>query len=217
MHDMIRELCLKEARNTNFVEVISTNNDLNLCGQSMHFPFGSRGRISIQLVRDNEVRSMFQFSTYRTCNVIPEMVNIKLLRVLALDNVELADPSLPSFILELIHLRYLSLGVSIDFSFMNSIILVPLSIASLHYLQTLHLKNMRSCYRPHRFRLPMEIFDMLHLRYLCLDWNYMTHFNSSDKSCDLKTLNWNYASNFVSGERSLVLKNLQHLSGWNPL
>ncbi|MCD7473291.1 hypothetical protein HAX54_015072 [Datura stramonium] len=41
MHDVIRELCLREARNMNFVNIVR---------ESMHFPSMSRGRISIQYV-----------------------------------------------------------------------------------------------------------------------------------------------------------------------
>ncbi|KAK4727454.1 hypothetical protein R3W88_032371 [Solanum pinnatisectum] len=49
MHDVTHELCLREARNMNFVNVIKRNNDQNPCEQEpMHFSSKSRGRISIQ-------------------------------------------------------------------------------------------------------------------------------------------------------------------------
>ncbi|WMV59858.1 hypothetical protein MTR67_053243 [Solanum verrucosum] len=47
MHDVTRELCLREARNMNFVNVIKRKNDRNPCAQFINFSSNSRGRISI--------------------------------------------------------------------------------------------------------------------------------------------------------------------------
>ncbi|KAH0706932.1 hypothetical protein KY289_012008 [Solanum tuberosum] len=71
MHDVIRELCLREARNVNFVNVLRGTSDQNPCMQSMQCSCRSRGWISIHNVqelaryRNSEAHSIITFCKYQ--------------------------------------------------------------------------------------------------------------------------------------------------------
>ncbi|CAN4096244.1 unnamed protein product [Withania somnifera] len=195
MHDVTRELCLRESQNVNFVNVIRRDYYQNPCSQSMCFPSKSRGRISIQLINmpdhvfedelarypSNPVSSIICF---RMLWSMPKFLCFKLLRVLDLAMVWC--DSFPSGIIDLIHLRYLALTLS------------P-GLPHLCYLQTLILKFVQYWQEEQGYPLilPSEILMMPQLRHLFLDWNYLQFHEPK--------------------ERSLVLKILQCLSGWNPL
>ncbi|XP_059276760.1 putative late blight resistance protein homolog R1B-16 [Lycium ferocissimum] len=205
IHDVTREFCMKEARNMNFLNDNGGGNDQTTsCAQSMHISSKSRGRISIQhgkelaRCRNNEARSIFLFYRYRGFE--PELLRFKLVRVL--DLALLRCFTFPSWILDLIHLRYLALTLSPgEQSYLgddiSSSLDIPLSIASLHYLQTFILKVSHHEASQYPFTLPSSILTMPQLSHLCLDWNYLRYHEPAEKS--------------------LLLKNLQSLSGWNPL
>ncbi|KAG5569947.1 hypothetical protein H5410_059713 [Solanum commersonii] len=203
MHDVIRELCLREARNTNFVNVMMDNE--TPCEQSRNF--STRGVwISIRskqsklaasqlsMVRNNDSYSVLLFTEYPSnSTVMQHLKHFKVLRVLDLASLEWHF--FPSCIVELFHLRYLALCV---YSYSNDRdICIPPSITRLQYLQTLMLKFPTSLAwkytRP--FILQSRIFKMSQLRHLSLDWNYLNE----------------------SMGRSWLLRNLQCLSGLNPL
>ncbi|KAH0735818.1 hypothetical protein KY285_011525 [Solanum tuberosum] len=71
MHDVTRELCLREARNVNFVNVLRGTSNQNPCTQSIQCSCTSRGRISIhneeELVRyrNSEPHSIIMFGKYQ--------------------------------------------------------------------------------------------------------------------------------------------------------
>ncbi|XP_049398067.1 putative late blight resistance protein homolog R1B-14 [Solanum stenotomum] len=205
MHDVIRELCLREARKINFVKVIMDNQ--NPSEQARHFST-KRVWISIQsqqlkiavnrlsMVRNDDSCSILLFiDDPFSSRMMQALKRFKVLRVLDLASLTLN--AFPSCIVELFHLRYLALSV---YSSTNDRgIDIPPSIAGLQYLQTLILKSPTSLAwkysRP--FILPSEIFKLSQLRHLSLDWNYLKQHESI--------------------ERSWLLRNLQCLSGWNPL
>ncbi|XP_009789038.1 putative late blight resistance protein homolog R1B-16 [Nicotiana sylvestris] len=203
MHDMIRELCLREARKLNFVNVIMENQ--NPCEQSMHF--STKRRICIQSEESSFVANQLAMVLYNKAHsillfirnpsnsgIMQELERFKKLRIL-----ELASPTLdafPSCIVGLFQLRYLALTFysSTD----DQDIYVPPSINGLQYLQSLILKFPKYFRCPKfSFILPSQIFNLWRLRHLSLDRN------NSD-TCEF-------------GERSLILNNMQCLSGWNPL
>ncbi|OIT01570.1 PREDICTED: putative late blight resistance protein homolog R1A-3 [Nicotiana attenuata] len=211
MHDVTRELCLREARNMNIVNVTGEEKYQNPCVQSMHFSSKSRGRITIQVIGNksitekilarypkNEVRSII---CYKMKTFMLELLHFKLVTVL--DLALMGFSAFPSSVLDLIHLRYLALrlspglqhylGEEISSSFSVDI---PPSISSLCYLQTFILKLLQPKARQYPLVLPYEILTMPQLRHLHLDWNYLQYHEPTEKS--------------------LVLKNLQCLSGWNP-
>uniref|UniRef100_M1ADC1 RGC1 n=2 Tax=Solanum tuberosum TaxID=4113 RepID=M1ADC1_SOLTU len=204
MHDVIRELCLREARNMNFVNVIRGKSDQNSCAQSMQCSFKSRSRISIYKkeelawCRNSEAHSIIMLGGLK-CFTLE--LSFKLVRVLDLGlNIY---PIFPSGVLSLIHLRYLSLCFypclkqyrgSLK-AVPSSIIDIPLSISSLCYLQTFKFNfPFRDCAYP--FILPSEILTMPQLRKLCMGWNYLQSHEPT--------------------ENRLVLKSLQCLNQLNP-
>ncbi|XP_016513095.1 putative late blight resistance protein homolog R1A-3 [Nicotiana tabacum] len=192
MHDVIRELCLREARNMNFVNVLRAKNGQTPRLQSTHFSSISRVRISVHLARypDIEVRSIICFSG----NWFSELLHFKLVRVL--DLTLMRCDRFPSEILDLIHLRYLALTLSPSLCHMQTLIDIPPQICSLCHLETFILSGdwRRGWLYP--LILPSEILVMPQLRLLRLDWNYFVYLEPTEKS--------------------LVLKNLQYLYGWNP-
>lgn len=107
----------------------------------MNFSSKSRGRISIKDVNTeyiswchcSEARFIFVFYRY----LKPDLLRFKLVRVLDLDS--LTCLTFPSWILDLIHLRYLALSLYIQ-AWIPSSLDIPLSISSLRYLQTFILK-----------------------------------------------------------------------------
>ncbi|XP_055806625.1 putative late blight resistance protein homolog R1B-16 [Solanum dulcamara] len=207
IHDVIREFCLKEARNLNFLNDNGGKNEYQTTpyAQSMHIASKRRGRISIQngeeLARcgnSSEACAIFLFYRYRGFK--PELSRFKLVRVL--DLALLRCFSFPSWILDLIHLRYLALTLSPGLQSrlgedIPSSLDIPLSISSLHYLQTFILKVSHHEISRYPFILPSDILTIPQLSHLCLDWNYLRYHEHKEKS--------------------LVLKNLLSLFGWNPL
>ncbi|XP_060196179.1 putative late blight resistance protein homolog R1B-13 isoform X2 [Lycium barbarum] len=213
MHDLIRELCLKEARKMNFVNVLRGKSDQNSCAQSIQCSSKSRGRIGIHSeeelarCRSSEAHSIIMLGSFQ-CFALE--LPFKLVRVLDLASVDCE--AFPSGILHLIHLRYLALCLypllkqyrsseeeipSSIIDVPSSIIDIPPSISSLCYLQTFILRTpFHFGYGEYPFILPSEILTMPQLRHLHLSWNYLRYYEPTEKS--------------------LVLKNLQCLSGWNP-
>ncbi|XP_049386721.1 putative late blight resistance protein homolog R1B-16 [Solanum stenotomum] len=207
MHDVTRELCLREARNMNFVNVIRGKSDQNSCAQSMQCSFKSRSRIRIYKeeelawYRSSEAHSIIMLGVGEFKCVTLEL-SFKLVRVLDLGlNI---CPIFPSGVLSLIHLRYLSLCFNPCLqqyrgskeAVPSSIIDIPLSISSLCYLQTfkLYFPFPNDCAYP--FILPSEILTMPQLRKLCMGWNYLRSHEPT--------------------ENRLVLKSLQCLNQLNP-
>ncbi|XP_049388703.1 putative late blight resistance protein homolog R1A-10 [Solanum stenotomum] len=204
MHDVTRELCLREARNVNFVNVLRGTSNQNPSTQSIQCSCTSRGRISIhneeELVRyrNSEPHSIIMFGKYQRFE--PELP-FKLVRVL--DLASICCPTFPSRILSLTHLRYLDLAfdhrvgklLRFEEEGPSSIIEIPPSISSLCYMETfiLHFSNP---FTKTALILPSEILMMLQLRHLRLTWNYL-HYHG------------------IIG-KSLVLKKLHCLSGLNP-
>ncbi|PHU07946.1 hypothetical protein BC332_24435 [Capsicum chinense] len=202
MHDVIRELCLREANNLNFVNVITE--DRISREQTRHF--STKRRISVQseqssfvanqlsTVNYNKVRSILLFTRNLSNSRIMQkqkLVRFKFLRIL-----ELASPTLdafPSCVVDLSLLRYL--GLTFYSSINDHDINVPPSIARLQSLDTFILKFPKyyGCSKT-SFTLPGEIFKMSQLRNLCLDRN-----------------------NMVPHKYEGTLRNMQCLSGWNPL
>nr|AEW48209.1 disease resistance protein RGH5 [Solanum huancabambense] len=193
MHDVTRELCLREARNMNFVNVIRGKSDQNSCAQSMQCSFKSRSRISIhneeELVwcRNSEAHSIITFCRFKFVTL---ELSFKLLRVLDLHLTRY--PIFPSGVLSLIHLRYLSLCfypylqlyLGSEEAVPSSIIDIPLSISSLCYLQTFKLYS-----RPdYPFILPSEILTMPQLRKLCMGRNYLRSPEPTENRLVLKSL-----------------------------
>ncbi|KAH0735915.1 hypothetical protein KY285_011622 [Solanum tuberosum] len=195
MHDVTRELCLREARNMNFVNVIRGKSDQNSCAQSMQCSFKSRSRISIhneeELVwcRNSEAHSIITLCIFKCVTL---ELSFKLVRVLDLALTR-CPIVFPSGVLSLIHLRYLSLCFNpclqmyrVSKGVPSSIIDIPLSISSLCFLQTFKLYLPFKSFHP--FILPSEILTMPQLRKLCMGWNYLRSHEPTENRLVLKSL-----------------------------
>ncbi|KAM3281788.1 hypothetical protein P3S67_027435 [Capsicum chacoense] len=125
-----------------FLNVIVGEDYPNPCTQSMGtLSLKVRGRIVIESPMHpyllakcgyNTAHSLFQFHGYNSCGIMPGFGYFKLLRVLDLSSIELTH--IPSCIVNLFHLRYLAVLVSINHE-------VPPSIANLTHLQTFILEE----------------------------------------------------------------------------
>ncbi|CAN4096312.1 unnamed protein product [Withania somnifera] len=183
IHDVTREFCLKEARNMKFLNEDGGKNDQT---DNINERI-SRGRINIQNGKElascgnSEERAIFLFYRYGI-----RVLDLALMRCF----------TFPSWILDLIHLRYLALTLSPGYVPSPSLDIPP-SISSLHYLQTFILKVSHHEASRYSFILPSDILTIPQQSHLCLDWNYL-HDRKSTEKC-------------------LVLKNLHSLYGWNPL
>ncbi|KAK4727456.1 hypothetical protein R3W88_032373 [Solanum pinnatisectum] len=161
MHDVIRELCLREASNTNFVNVMMDNQNHGV-RISIRSKQSKLAASQLSMVRNKDSYSVLLFTEDPSSStVMQHLKHFKVLRVL--DLASLAWHIFPSCIVELFHLRYLALCV---YSSSNDRdICIPPSITRLRYLQTLILKFPTS--------LAWKIFKMSQLRHLSLDWNYL--------------------------------------------
>nr|XP_009796331.1 PREDICTED: late blight resistance protein R1-A-like [Nicotiana sylvestris] len=184
IHDVIREICLKEARNMNIENFIGENNGQNPSALSIHFSSNSRGRTSTQLnyriigkklarsCPNNEARSIFFLNS--KSGFMSELLPFRLVRVLDLALMNFIV--FPSGLLDLIHLRYLALRLSPSVHYYlgketPSSIDIPPSISRLCYLETFII-----CPPPYEeltaplypLILPSEILTMPQLRLLLL-------------------------------------------------
>ncbi|XP_059430386.1 putative late blight resistance protein homolog R1B-17 [Corylus avellana] len=163
IHDLLRDLCIKESAEEKFLEVqsrnnFSTNNSRRLSilgtdGSSTRGYMSSNPSISIY------ARSLFYFgndgfSDEDAWTWVHK--NFKLVRVLNFEILRI--PAMPKSLAKLIHLRYLRM------EFSNSLSVFPDCIGNLTNLETLYVKGSltdRSC-------LPNGIFRLKRLRNLYL-------------------------------------------------
>ncbi|XP_070004119.1 putative late blight resistance protein homolog R1B-11 [Nicotiana sylvestris] len=80
MHDVIRELCLREARNMNFVNVLRAKSGQTPCLQSTHFSSISRVRISVHLARYPDIEDLYGWNPWY-CNGSLFFPNLKKLQI----------------------------------------------------------------------------------------------------------------------------------------
>ncbi|KAL1198828.1 putative disease resistance RPP8-like protein 4 [Cardamine amara subsp. amara] len=172
MHDMMREVCLSKAKEENFLEIIkipTSTSTFNAQSRSR-----SR-RLAVhsgdRLVENNlhhilghknnkKVRSLIvlRFEEPFWKHSASGLRSLPMLRVLNLYKVKFEGGKLPSSIGELIHLRFLSLG-------MAGVTHLPSSMRNLKLLLFLHLFVDSKGESVH---VPNVLKGMLELRYLCL-------------------------------------------------
>lgn len=155
IHDLLRDLCLREAEKVDFCSVIDVQN-LDIPVGTRHLGFHEaplkNKRILIPHVHDLLGPTSLIRSIIGTLDSTPLCAtNLRLLRVLLT-----RDNKFPNDIVQLINLRYIGEG---DW---NSIMRFTSSISLLWNLQTLHIYN--SSQEP--IFLPPEIWCLPHLRHL---------------------------------------------------
>ncbi|KAK4343415.1 hypothetical protein RND71_036509 [Anisodus tanguticus] len=213
IHDVTREFCLKEARNINFLNDNGGGNDQTTpCPQYRGFE-PELVRFKLVRVLDLALLRCFTFPSW-----ILDLIHLSYLALTLSPRAQsyLGEEISSSLVIPLwkqqlaemqgkaAYNRSLWSGPSPDPAHSGSLVHraaiildIPLSISSLHYLQTFILKVSHHEVSQYPFILPSSILTMPQLSHLCLDWNYLRYHEPT--------------------ERNLVLKNLQSLSGWNPL
>ncbi|GJN07338.1 hypothetical protein PR202_ga25162 [Eleusine coracana subsp. coracana] len=156
LHDLIREICVSKAREENLVLTLEEGTSLDkMHGAIRHLVISrnwNRDKDAIQKVLDlSHIRSLTVFGEWRSFFISNKM---RFVRVLDLEHtVGLRDHHLDQ-IMELLHLRYLSLRGCVN------IFKLPDSTANLRQLQTLDVRNTYLC------KLPITITSLQKLQYL---------------------------------------------------
>ncbi|KAI3933092.1 hypothetical protein MKW92_002248 [Papaver armeniacum] len=183
IHDLMRDLCLSKAKEMDFLDVYSHRND-GISNSLSTDTYRRLRRCAIHL-NDKPMRYDFYFNNstcaLRTLLVISPMTtplkyqNIKLLRVLDLENVRDFKTYITKEVCTLIHLRYLLLWVDQDAPILSS-------IDNLRNLQTLRLKYFRGI-------LPDKITKLVELRHLNISLGVATEkLQLFEKLINLQTL-----------------------------
>ncbi|CAA3027203.1 late blight resistance homolog R1A-10 [Olea europaea subsp. europaea] len=153
IHDTVRELCMRKAREEKFLYVANQEYDIsseimkNQRCLSIH-PNGQTAGIY-----DSTIRSLLYF----TDSPLPNSLCFQLLRVLEAGNINFSE--FPIEIVKLVNLRYIALSYSGKFE-------IPASIAKLCNLQTLIV--FRGSYAERLF-FPLGLWLMPQLRHLLFD------------------------------------------------
>ncbi|KAL0356135.1 UNVERIFIED_CONTAM: putative late blight resistance proteinR1B-16 [Sesamum radiatum] len=158
MHDLLRDLCLREARKQNFFSLTRIYSHPNAPGTASErrLILHQHPRKNEYSPRDNNVLRSAPVARSLVCSVkcFPSQLTSKfrMLRVLdTVDELSVAD------ILQLVNSRYLAFRIN-----MNLHAAVPSSISQLRHLQTLIVESSTST----PVLLPTEIWEMPQLRHL---------------------------------------------------
>ncbi|XP_011088084.2 putative late blight resistance protein homolog R1A-10 [Sesamum indicum] len=169
IHDMLRELCLRKARDEKFLQIMKS--------QSHGFPQDRKNqrRVSIHsdrllplnVVHDSYLRSLVYFCDLHSSNhLVSFIVSFRLLKVLNALTIRFSE--FPFGILELVHLEFLA------FCYTNKLWL-PASIRKLRNLQTLvvYLRDVSMFHPDDTLYLPSSIWEMPKLRHLMFERGFL--------------------------------------------
>ncbi|KAJ9160170.1 hypothetical protein P3X46_025595 [Hevea brasiliensis] len=224
MHDLMRDMCVSKAREESFLGVIEHQKDI---AASM----SKSRRIAVHKIRfvpseecSPRLRSLlylnprkeFVFTLDRN-QVIFIFKNLKLLRVLNIQNVIPKESYIPREIGDLIHLRYLGLRNTILHVFPKRRYLpklitpLPASIGNLKSLYTLDLRRGRHEQNDY-WKVPDVMWKLKCLRQLLLDPHADDKWKCSlDTLRQLETLKWIEAKSLIRKDALLNLTNLRNL------
>nr|XP_019703738.2 LOW QUALITY PROTEIN: putative disease resistance RPP13-like protein 3 [Elaeis guineensis] len=130
VHDLLRELCILEAKEARFLDVYSTE-DQTATSASRRVALFHCGADVLESLNSSSksLRTLLGFDVYKSDDhVMLRLHNLQLLRVIDLEGAPLRE--LPEEIKSLIHLRYLGLRSTMVSE-------IPPCIGDLYYLQTL--------------------------------------------------------------------------------
>ncbi|XP_019704330.1 putative disease resistance protein At1g50180 isoform X2 [Elaeis guineensis] len=133
VHDLLRELCILEAKEARFLDVYSTE-DQTTTSASRRVALFHYGADVLESLNSSSkfLRTLLGFNVYESYDpVMLRLHNLKLLRVIDLEGAPLRK--LPKEIKSIIHLRYLGLRNS-------GVSKIPPSIGDLCYLQTFDVR-----------------------------------------------------------------------------
>lgn len=180
VHDLLRDLSLREAQKEKFLHVTSTryvSNFLAQMNEGRGFSFLSNISLNDSSELSSHVaRSMFFWGKILISapphRQISLFASFKLIRVLAIFSH--LFPSFPAEITQLIHLRYLWIRSNGG---------LPASVSQLYNLQTLVFQQPELYYMYKTLMLPREIWNMTQLRRLrLLSGNYLSKPKGSAKT-----------------------------------
>nr|XP_016447905.1 PREDICTED: putative late blight resistance protein homolog R1B-11 [Nicotiana tabacum] len=191
IHDLLRQLCIREAQMENFVHVLSDSDHIS----SESLKYQRRAMLSLGNHRNHfYVPRHWKGITSTTSSLVllgyssklfqmPEFVSrFKLLKVLEVSSVQY---NFSWVIAELVHLRYVAANIK-----------VAPSLDKLWNLQTIILCNISN----EDFHLPLEIWTMSEIRHLSIRWSiHMPNPLEAESLC------------IVEQEQPLLLNNLQKL------
>ncbi|GMH28173.1 hypothetical protein Nepgr_030016 [Nepenthes gracilis] len=180
IHDLMRDLCIKKAKEQNFLEVFHRSSaPLELDedatrSQSRRCIIHSYSSISVQIgTQNSHLRSLFIFGVAKVTFYCYELratlsweqvyKNFRLLRVLNISSSKTFDGTLPAEIGNLIHLRYLGIRGT-------NIIELPESIENLRNLLTLDYKSVVYFGR-YEVRVPNVLWKLERLRHVFLPYD----------------------------------------------
>ncbi|KAL8138741.1 hypothetical protein V2J09_004742 [Rumex salicifolius] len=160
MHDLIRDLCLRKAKEQDFLEILSPSSCLDTSIVQSRRAATHSGFFWPK--QSSHLRSLIQFGLATKVVLTSEVsisTNFKLLRVLNLWDFRTHDKALPKQIGTLIHLRYLGIRLT-------NISQLPNSIGDLQNLLTLDYRRIRD--GVDSVQVPNVLWKMAHLRHLYL-------------------------------------------------
>ncbi|KZV34763.1 hypothetical protein F511_00665 [Dorcoceras hygrometricum] len=190
MHDIVRDLCVKKAKEERFLLVLNRNaRDFPGVGYNEY-----RVAIHSHILRvgqhDSRVRSFLYFAENDSTNLLLSFERFRLLRVL--DALTITFDWFPTELTVLDNLRYLGLVI------VNHLkLLLPAAIVRLKNLQTLILSRGMHDFDDTSCLLPSEIWEMPQLRHLSLS-RAIIPYPSRER---------------LDGENSFDMAHLQTLSG----
>ncbi|KAL3632619.1 hypothetical protein CASFOL_025603 [Castilleja foliolosa] len=163
LHDMIRDLCITQAKKENFTSVVGLRQESDEpCSKTRRLYLGNTSSnnrpISCCSRENNSIRSAFIYANECEADLLQHMTShigsLRLLRVLDFYKLHFNDV-LPENIGDLIHLRFLSLIGSLFTK-------LPSSLGKLIYLETLNLQVLNE------IEIPNVIFKLKQLKHLYL-------------------------------------------------
>ncbi|KMT06540.1 hypothetical protein BVRB_7g157130 isoform B [Beta vulgaris subsp. vulgaris] len=171
LHDLLRELCIKKAREQSFLQINTpidnspANGASKMTIQSRRFALHSSTCFPTQVSNLRSLVLLTRSSIVHSAYVSKETValenlhqNLKLLRLLNLWGIKTLNGALPTQIGSLIHLRYLGIRAS-------NITELPTSIGKLRNLLTLDYRNIDS---DNNVQIPDVLCKLTLLRHLYL-------------------------------------------------
>ncbi|CAA7036701.1 unnamed protein product [Microthlaspi erraticum] len=132
IHDLLREMAIKKAKELNFVNVYNEQHPSTTCRREVFHHLMNNNYSNNKRV-NKRLRSLLFFGQQSQTEVSylkTITLKLKVLRVLNLGGVQFWDHSLPDVIGGLIHLRYLGIANTDIWN-------IPVFISNLHFLQTL--------------------------------------------------------------------------------
>ncbi|KAL3506209.1 hypothetical protein ACH5RR_031591 [Cinchona calisaya] len=169
LHEVVRDICITKAKEEEFFEVLMPGSSKDSVFRRAIF-LDKLGDMDIRPYLGEDLRTLLFFDSFHQSGeqyvfprAIPDLTNLKWIRVLHFDGVTFKGGKLPSGIGNLVLLRYLS--------FRDCYLTeIPSSISNFLFLLTLDLRVRKLC----RVTIPNVLFKLERLKHLYLPLNIRT-------------------------------------------